>query len=403
MGMPGLRPGKGRFLHVIPDNKFIDAAHDIFEEAAPDAHDYLIFSSGCRLRYIHNFEPIRVSPAQILDACLRLDEYSAVFIHYLNNEARLLIHSAPAHTKFIWLAWGADYYHLLGPENTFLLPSTLAMLAGEPISTGRNFANFLAEAKEAAMAPAHFLHRLKLRRRTRAFCASAPAETTLLRRFSALATPIEEDYLALRAHHPSLDIPFLDWNYWTENFSPRRLPTRPTGNNILLGNSATPTNNHLDALELLADAVPHDRTVICPLSYGLPRYADLVEEKGHALLGNRFVPLREYTNSESYAKTISSCSIVIMNHLRQQALGNIIIALCSGSHLFLQAGNPVRATLSKMGITTNEIAEVPGFLQKESSVPDAELKATRTIIEAKFGRAAILEKTKRLLQAFPPS
>src|SRR4249919_4004816 len=58
-------PGK-HFLHLIPDEKFIDDARAIFEQVAPGTHDYLLVSESKELRYIHSFKPCQLDLQQVL-------------------------------------------------------------------------------------------------------------------------------------------------------------------------------------------------------------------------------------------------------------------------------------------------------------------------------------------------
>ena len=55
------------------------------------------------------------------------------------------------------------------------------------------------------------------------------------------------------------------------------------GNNILLGNSSTETNNHLDVLFLLQNEGIIDRKLILPLSYGSDLYRQYVVAEGRKL------------------------------------------------------------------------------------------------------------------------
>ena len=68
---------------------------------------------------------------------------------------------------------------------------------------------------------------------------------------------------------------------------------RPTGTDILLGNSAAMANNHLEALEQLSLVDLSGRRVLVPLTYGSAAYRTAVVERGRQLLGDAFEPLVE--------------------------------------------------------------------------------------------------------------
>lgn len=411
MQAPPLHPAPGRFLHLVHDEKFIDAARAIFEEAAPGAHDFLVIGAPAPLRHIRSFVPARMELRAAMQRAFlsRLSAYSVVFVHYLGEAARLVVAAAPRRARFVWLAWGADYYHLLHPGDALLLPVTrvlaarLAPARAPPVSMARAAWQHAHGLARAALHPLEALARARARRTLRRIGHHAPGELRLLNRFEAVAMPIEEDHAALRARHPQLKIPFVDWNYWTEGFRADGAGARPAGDNILLGNSATATNNHLEVLERLATVLPQDRTVICPLSYGDRAYGLAVEAAGRRLLGHRFVPLREFMDPPAYAQVIASCSIVVMNHLRQQALGNIVLALCAGAHVFLNAASPVHRAMRRIGVELHDVEELPAFLASgERPVDPAVLEQVRHRIEEQYGRPSILRRTRALLAHFAP-
>jgi hypothetical protein len=404
-----LRPAPGRFLHLVHDEKFIDAARGVFEEAASAAHDFLIVGNGSSLRHIRTFTPTRLDLRSVLEGrfLALLPRYSAVFVHYLGEAARMIVDAAPRTTRFVWLAWGADYYHLIHTHEELLLPQTrrlvseLAPPESARAGTKQAAIEHLAGLARAAARPLEAVHRVRLRRTVRRIGHHAFGEAALLNRFEAVAMPIEEDFVALCARNPELRLRFLDWNYWTEGFRAHPALDAPTGNNILLGNSATPANNHLEALEFLRGILPADRTVICPLSYGDERYGDAVEAAGRRLLGHRFIPLRDFMDSAAYSKLIASCSIIVMNHVRQQALGNIVLALCGGARVFLHARNPIGAAMRRIGVEVHDMDRLPAFFDAgEAPVPKGKLDQMRSRIDAQYGRPSILARTRVLLDRF---
>jgi len=106
---------------------------------------------------------------------------------------------------------------------------------------------------------------------------------------------------------------------------------------ILLGNSASETNNHFEAIDLLAKDPVHDFEVVCPLSYGDMEYANRVIEYGKAKLGEKFRPITDFMKPEEYAKILAGVDAAIMFHRRQQAVNSIIGLLYLGKKVFLRS------------------------------------------------------------------
>lgn len=105
---------------------------------------------------------------------------------------------------------------------------------------------------------------------------------------------------------------------------------------ILLGNSATETNQHCQALDILNKFKNEDIVIICPLSYGDGTYRNKVLEYGKECFGQKFLPIVDFLEKKEYFTIISDCSIAVFNNNRQQAMGNINAALSLGCKVFIR-------------------------------------------------------------------
>ena len=393
-----------RFLHLIPDDKFIDEARALFEDARPGVHDYVVLGRGGPLRYIRTFEPCRVDPEQTPEQLLvaKLAGYEAVFVHFLTAQARRVIDKAPPATHFIWIGWGADYYHLIHTREHLLLPETRRELAVVR-ATGRRMAmarNVAVEIPRLALHPIRSVRRLRSVWRMRRIGAGRHGESRLLDRIDVFAPVLREDYDAVLASHPELRARFADWNYWTAGLAELGPPSvdPSSARNILLGNSATPENNHLEAMHLIASVDNPDRRIVCPLSYGDPGYGDMIAARGEELFGAGFIALRDYMDTAAYVTLLRSCSVVVMNHVRQQAMGNIILMLWLGARVFLNPESPVNRAMASIGIQVHDIRGLADFLRQDKPAASVDcILETRERLDRHFGRDAILEKTRRLL------
>jgi hypothetical protein len=117
--------------------------------------------------------------------------------------------------------------------------------------------------------------------------------------------------------------------------------TEVNGNNILLGNSATYTNNHIEVLDILKKLNLGSRKVVIPLNYGNDKYAKFIKNYAETVLPDMSMPIQEFLPFEEYSKIVQSCEIIIMNHVRQQGLGNIILALYRGATVYLREESTV--------------------------------------------------------------
>jgi len=107
---------------------------------------------------------------------------------------------------------------------------------------------------------------------------------------------------------------------------------------ILAGNSADPFNQHLDLLDKLARFADQDILVHCPLSYGgSAGYVSQVIARGNQLFGNKFVPLTTVIQPQEYAGLLNKIHIAVMNHSRQQGLGNILSLLYMRKKIYIRS------------------------------------------------------------------
>ncbi|WP_270413584.1 TDP-N-acetylfucosamine:lipid II N-acetylfucosaminyltransferase [Blautia faecis] len=106
-------------------------------------------------------------------------------------------------------------------------------------------------------------------------------------------------------------------------------------NIIVIGNSATDSNQHLDIFQKMKHLDTEKIKICCPLSYGEAQYREDVIKKGKEIFGDRFYPITEYMSYEKYVDFLNSCDVGIYNNNRQQALGNISLMLNLGKKVYV--------------------------------------------------------------------
>ena len=109
------------------------------------------------------------------------------------------------------------------------------------------------------------------------------------------------------------------------------------GIRLVVGNSATPENNHLKIFDYLKTVSSIDE-ILCPLSYGDKAYADIVIKKGKELFGDRFVPLTTFVSIEDYMKMLCGMDFGFYGYERQQGLGNVNPLILMGKKVFFFRG-----------------------------------------------------------------
>jgi hypothetical protein len=169
------------------------------------------------------------------------------------------------------------------------------------------------------------------------------------------------------------------------------------GNDILVGNSAASENNHLEVFALLKELNLDDRRIVVPLSYGDEPYAAEICRIGTQMFGQRFVPLRQFMPLEEYYAAISTCKVVVMNHIRQQALGNISAAVFKGAKVLLRPENPIFLQFREMGVNVFAIPVSETHTEELlEPLTDEQVRRNQEIMTSYFGFDNLVNQTRGL-------
>ncbi|CAN5149477.1 hypothetical protein BH10PSE17_BH10PSE17_11720 [soil metagenome] len=333
-----------KIVHLLVDDKFIDSAIREFEIVSPNLHEYLIVAGPAPFRYLRSARIRRVSQAEWATRMAQPD-VAAVVLHSLPANHYALVSRIPSRIQVIWLGWGYDYYGLINdafPQGLLLAATTSAA----------------ATLSERSPVPVRGALRSSDLSVARHYAKPSRDDRAALARVDWFSPVLDDEYRLVRLHQPWFGARHLEWNYLTleDDLVIDASAAGRLGPNLLIGNSATTTNNHLEVFEHVRERIDLDgRQLIVPLSYGDMRYADLIARTGQRMFGEAFVPLRDFIAKERYLALLNSCGIVVMNHIRQQALGNIMIGGLMGARIFLNRANPLMRWLEKRGVQVDDI------------------------------------------------
>ncbi|WP_170826804.1 TDP-N-acetylfucosamine:lipid II N-acetylfucosaminyltransferase [Flavobacterium caeni] len=326
-------------------------------------------------------------------------QIKAVFFHALNTQKQHLVLSTPDHMVKVWFSWGFDLYN-----NWFLFNRKLY---------GKSTKRYLLKGREWSAR----IQRLMVNEWTFAlYKAIDLPKKWVPRKIEALLqhyffgrfyqatqavdvfVPVvpNEYQLFQQIGAPARYAPF---TYGTlEYFLQNKIEDHVlSAQNILVGNSADPSNNHVEVFEQLARMDLSGRKVFVPLSYGgSANYRAFVIEKGVELLGDHFIPLSDFLKMEQYNAILDSCNVAIFNHVRQQAVGNIIVMGAWGAKIFINPKSTVYEFFQELGLTvfSTERLSATGL----DSIEEETWRSNRRILFEVYGEAAVDRKTTRLLE-----
>ena len=339
---------KKLYLHMMFDNfytkTFIEFINTNFKS---EEHKFLIIvNESIEIRYVSevkHFENVEICYSNEKYTGLIFQSYinkaPKVFIHYLTDYVCKLINDfdIPKDCKLNWILWGADLYSCIDRE-------LYCKETKEFLKNNFNDTFISSDYKKNS----NYEYR-----------------KNAIKKMDTILTNCEGDYTILKENYETnsvrrefiypnpIDFENLDKiasnNFGVEekyNFKGKYKQV------IQIGNSGDPSNNHIDILYKLKEIKKQDFCIVCPLSYGNYKYIKSLIAFGKELFGERFIPLTDFLSPNVYYKILQEVDIAIMNHRRQQGVGNILVLSYLNKNLFINNSNPFKAELTKLNIPT---------------------------------------------------
>lgn len=183
-----------------------------------------------------------------------------------------------------------------------------------------------------------------------------------IRNIRAICTLIEEDYYLARVWY-NTKAKYIQARYVLKDIAYANLVSKyPVKackyKQILVGNSATTENRHIEVFKLLEKYKNEELQILCPLSYGDSEYRKKVIKEGSLIFGNKFHPITTFMESKDYIKLLSTIDVAIFNNNRQQALGNLYLLMILKKKIYVDPLMPVWKNFTKNKINLYNINNI---------------------------------------------
>lgn len=134
------------------------------------------------------------------------------------------------------------------------------------------------------------------------------------------------------------------------------------GGDICIGHSASMTNNHLYALDIIKKIPLGNSKLVLPLSYNVQSadYKEEVMKQYRQCFGEKVSFLLDYQSLDEYRKGYLNYKVALYPCWRQEALGNIFICLQLGIKVFLSIHNPCYQYFKKLGYYIYAMEDITG-------------------------------------------
>lgn len=314
-----------KILHFVKDNKYIDWFIDVISQYFQnDLHTFVYITNNSNVSYKNirkNVSRIKIiKENQVIDY-IKKNDYKIIILHGLPSIPYMQLSQIPKGIIVVWKAWGydiytqpKDYYRPLIPIKNLYRKKTKKIL----------YPTYKARIRRFKKVIRGLLHK-------KAFENS-------IKRIDYFSGVIAPEYSLMKQYNSFFHAKQTSFGYFRMEQLKQSEENELTvnGDNILIGNSGDPTNNHLDAFDLVKKVNIGDRKIYSFLSYGgTEEYRKKVIAEGKKNWGDNFIPITEFLSFDDFNKIIADCGNVIYFHERQQAGGNINQALSIGCKLFL--------------------------------------------------------------------
>ncbi|MAJ13308.1 MAG: hypothetical protein CMD09_04855 [Flavobacteriales bacterium] len=365
-------------VHLFEDQKFVDVTIENFDNVSFGLNKYIVFSNSKELRYVIRKDQVTVLPnsSYKLELDLIYKNCKLLIIHFLSPIKIYVLKNKPQNIKVIWSVWGSDAYSHFSNQKFF-----------EPLTKNITRKNLLQIVKFSYIYEYYHFVRYKVKPLIK--------ELKILQSIDYVFTVLPNEFKIIKKEF-NLNATYVDYNYGINKFNDFNNVT--LGNSILVGNSATSSNNHLDVFEIIKDT---NHSLIVPLSYGAydyKKYKELIIFEGKRIFKKLFIPIEEFMPLKDYRELTSSCNSVIMYHIRQQALGNIFMFLFQGMRVFLNSKSLTYYYLKDKGMIVFDLKKDYKLLGIELS--EEYKMINKNIVLSLRSRDVIIAKTKRVISLY---
>lgn len=325
-------------LHVFPDEKFFDISSNAYDEINGIVNLYYLYTpiKDYQFKFIKQTDKVKI----INDKEKYLELFSSkdidvILFHSLRKAFLDYFKYIDKHKKVIWWSWGGDIYNTIYNDVKPLIQWEMY----KPITSNymqKHGTTSSPQKKTLRQLLRPFKHKYVLRniiRRVDYFIPCIPIDYKLLREqcvfFRADIFPIPKQIKSLSPVYHS------------------------TPKNILIGNSLTYTNNHLDIFNIVKDfQLTDNQKYIIPVNYG---WGNAFGNNPDTLISlSKLKPqntiwLKDYLDRDEYFRLFGNITHAIFGVLRQQALGNIFQCLAKGIKVYLYKDSIVAKQLKEDG------------------------------------------------------
>ncbi len=369
-------------LHLMPNEKFILNFIQSVEDFGDVKKNRFIVRDKNKKIEDPRIEYVGLNDKKLSGIVCSLEKKDQLIIHFLDYQVSKWLSKQNLNATIKWIFYGAEFYKLLNyKDSTFTLFDPLTkQVVDNHEDKNIWWNNFLTPSVKRIYDHQKFDRQLKYIKKFIHKIDSIyhfnPFEVDLINNFFCSKIKFQE--FAYTNFHT-----FVNTKEHADFEETQRPETSSKEEiNLLIGNSSSYSNNHLDVFEKVPPS--NKINVYSILSYGKKEYCNYLIKKGKNKFGNHFYPITDFYTYEKYFELLDKMDACVMGQNRAQAAGGIFIQLFQGKKIFLKKNNPLYQLLHSIGIEIYRI----DLLNLDNLTKNLDLKTkikNRKILIDKFG------------------
>ena len=341
-----------RILHLITNHQVVERTLGIYESVFPGKNEVLVFylwEDFNRLEKYKGYPNVNRNNVRKVAKGYDFSEITYIVAHYMRMDMIDFIRYAPSRVKVCWEIYGHDLY------NQFLEPNGYPLYYSSP-------ADYEEHSFFKKTFPFIFKAIFELKGDKYLFKSQINKQFKYIsNRTSVVQYCCRYDELLLEEYSNRKYESYEVFNYSLKEVL-GDLVDAPfsSGQDILVGNSASFSNNHLYILDFLKDKIiPEGTCLIMPLSYGgSPKYVNRVESSFRQYFPDNIKTIKDYMPIAEYNQIFKRIRIMVLSAWRQEAHGTAIMGFYMGIKVIMSSRSPLFKWFRECGFIVFDLESI---------------------------------------------
>lgn len=370
-----------KILHLIIDHQVVERTMGIYEDVFPGCNKLVVFDVFNKplkhIKNIHCHSIVRLGKGDTIGRQFDFQGYTHIVAHFLTMDMIDFIKLAPKDIHVCWEIYGWDLY------NQFEKTLNLNLYYTDSRQYEKYSKYYFFQSHFSTM----FNYLLKMKGyKYRSEKDKKKQLDFIANRIDSIQACCKDD-ASVVMDYAKKKLPWFEcFNYsLTETLGDLKGIPFFEGSDILIGNSASLSNNHLYVMDKIKDFIfPQGCKIVMPISYGgNPHYKEDVKNAYTAKFGESVEFITEYMPLHEYNKIFLRLKTMILSAWRQESIGTIIMGLYLGIKIFLSDRSPLYKWMNECGFIVKAI-ETATSESLNTPLSDNEKKHNRDLVLSRY-------------------